>query len=217
MESAAALIQLDPLIVWTRVNWAQIFGNRNPIRVEVGFGNGSFLVAMAQRDPASNFLGIEIYSRGMRRALRRIERAGLNNVRLLRAEASAALPRLFGPEEVGEVYINFPDPWPKKRHWKRRLIKPSFVETLYRVLEGGGRVHLATDHFDYAQEMLASFEGQDGFLNLAGEKAFLTHPPEERLPTKYEQEFLREGKTIFYLVFQKVVLGGAGLAQISKL
>lgn len=184
--------------------------------MEVGFGNGSFLVAMAQRDPASNFLGIEIYRRGIRRALRRVERAGLYNVRLLRAEASAALPRLFGPEEVREAYIHFPDPWPKKRHWKRRLIKPSFVEILYQVLEKGGRVHLATDHFEYAREMLASFEGQDGLMNLAGEKGFWTHPLEERPPTKYEQDFLREGRTIFYLAFQKMGQGG-GLAQISKL
>lgn len=209
--------ELDPLIVWTRVIWPQIFGNRNPNRVEVGFGNGSFLVAMAQRDQASNFLGIEIYRRGMMKARRRVERAGLNNIRLLRAEAAAALPRLFGPEEVREIYVNFPDPWPKKRHWKRRLIKPTFVETLYRVLEKGGTVHLTTDHFDYARQMLASFDGQDGFVNLSGAKGFLIHPPEERPLTKYEQDFIQEGKTIFYLTFQKVVRGGESRAQISKL
>ena len=192
-----------------QIKWANVFGNNHPIKLEIGFGNGSFLVEMAQRELDCNFLGLEIYKRGMQKARKRVERAGLTNVRLLRAEAEAALPKLFGPEEVKDVYISFPDPWPKLKHRRRRLIKPDFVDTLIRVLQPCGRVHLATDWTDYFREMLESFQGHGGFKNSV-ERGFLSQAPAGRPITEYEQAFLEEGRSIYYLIFEKTVLNHGG-------
>jgi tRNA (guanine-N7-)-methyltransferase len=161
---------------------------------------------MAYREPDHNFLGLEIYKKGIQKTRRRVERAGLSNVRLLRAEAKATLPKLFGPGEVKEVYINFPDPWPKKRHSRRRLIKSDFIQTLYQVLALHGRVYLATDWLDYSREMLQFFQDHEGFKNVV-EGDFLSQAPGGRPVTKYEQTFLQEGRPIYYLIFEKLAFG----------
>lgn len=201
------VIELDSLIVWLPIRWVAVFGNDHPLKVEIGFGNGSFLVEMARKEPNCNFLGLEIYKRGLWKAKKRVGRLGLTNVRLLRAEAEAAIPKLFGSEEVSEVHINFPDPWPKHKHRRRRLIKPEFVKTLYRVLRLGGRVYLTTDWPDYVQEMLQFFQDHGGFKNPI-EKGFLSQAPAGRPITKYEQGFLGEGQPVYYLIFEKQVSAG---------
>jgi len=188
-------IELDPLIVWTRIRWEQIFRRKAPIKVEIGFGNGAFLTEMAQRQPGINFVGLEVYKKGIKKAIKRIQRAGLTNVRVIRVEASASLPKLFSAGEIAEIFINFPDPWPKRRHRKRRLITPSFVDTLHHLLEDGGKVYLATDFAEYAEEIRQRFLEHGGFI-------FSQEYP-EHTPTKFEQIAIDAGCQIYYMCWQK--------------
>ena len=190
-------IELDALIVWTRVDWGQIFRRAAPIEVEIGFGNGAFLVEMAQREPETNFVGLEIYKKGIKKARKRIERAGRQNVRLIRQEALAALPKLFTAGELSAIYINFPDPWPKRRHHKRRLINPSFIATVYSLLKDRGRIFIATDYQEYAGEIERLFREHGGFYYL--NQYFPDHNP-----TKYEQECLRLGQAVYYMSWEKI-------------
>lgn len=195
---APANIELDTFIVWTRVDWGQIFRRSAPIKLEIGFGNGAFLVEMAQREPETNFVGLEIYRKGIKKAKKRIERAGLHNVRLIRQEVSVALPKLFTAGEISEIYINFPDPWPKRRHHKRRLINPSFIATAYTLLKDRGRIFIATDSGEYAEVIDRLFRGHGGFCFL--DQYFPVHAP-----TKYEQECLRLGGTIYYMSWERIM------------
>jgi tRNA (guanine-N7-)-methyltransferase len=190
-------IELDPLIVWTKVKWRQIFRRVGPIKVEIGFGNGAFLVEMAQREPETNFVGLEIYRKGIKKAKKRIKRAGLENIRLIRHEASAALSKIFSGGDISEIYINFPDPWPKRRHHKRRLINSSFIDTVYHVLKDGGRIFIATDYQEYAEEIEGLFKSHEGY-------GYLNHYFPEHTPTKYEQETLRVGQAVYYISWEKI-------------
>jgi tRNA (guanine-N7-)-methyltransferase len=131
--------------------------------------------------------------------LKKIETFGFKNIEILFGDAKEAVPSV--PRKISEVFINFPDPWPKKKHRKRRLIKPPFVELLCKSLVPGGRVTVATDMADYAGEMLAYFEAHGSFRNLAGRMNF-SNRVEGRLPTKYEKKYLAQGIRIYYLQFE---------------
>jgi len=171
-----------------------------PLKVEIGFGMGDFLVDMARGEPGTDFIGIDFYRPGIRRLRRKIEKFGMNNIRILAGDAREGIAVLPGP--VTDFFINFPDPWPKRRHHKRRLIKPGMVDLLYRRLSiPGGCVTLATDAADYAGEMLSYFEAHGSFRNLAGRMRFLNEIA-GRVPTKYEKKYRLQGIRIYYLRFE---------------
>lgn len=186
---------------WQNLDLEATFGR--PVRtvVEVGFGMGDALVSMAKRAPDTGFLGIEVYRPGIGAALRAIEASGITNVRLIRADAVAVINAL-SDASLDAVLIFFPDPWPKKRHHKRRLIQPSFVDTVSRKLRPGGRFELATDWAPYAAEMRRVIETQGDFSNLAGAGRFADRPS-SRPPTKFERRGERLGHVIYDLVFER--------------
>jgi len=142
----------------TRPDWEELFGNRNPLNLEIGFGVGNFIIEMGIREPNENFIGIDFYHKGIRKVITRIAKYEICNARIVYGDAKEKIPLLFAPEELNRVYINFPDPWPKKRHHKRRLIKPDFIKVLVEKLKFGGEIHIATDHEAYAMEILDFFE-----------------------------------------------------------
>ena len=142
------------LDVETRPNWENLFGNRNPLNLEIGFGVGNFLIEMGIREPNENFIGIDFYHKGIRKVITRIDKHEMHNARIIYGDAKNKIPLLFNPEEVSNVYINFPDPWPKTKHHKRRLIKPDFIKVLTEKLKPNGEIHIATDHEAYAMEIL---------------------------------------------------------------
>ncbi|NIP99047.1 MAG: tRNA (guanosine(46)-N7)-methyltransferase TrmB [Nitrospinaceae bacterium] len=185
-----------------RPDWPGLFQNRNPLKLEIGFGNGNFLMEMAIREPQSNFIGLEFYHKGIRKLITRADRLHLKNIRVIYGNASEKVPLLFEEEELSEIYINFPDPWPKKRHHKRRLIKASFVETLAGKLAPGGKLRIATDFEAYAREILDLLEAENRFAN-CHEKAGFAHERPEIPKTKYEQNFLNAGKVIYYMDYSK--------------
>lgn len=183
-------------------DWQEVFENDHPLKLEIGFGNGNFLLEMAIREPECNFIGMDFYHKGIRKIITRIDKLHLKNIRIVYGDAREKLPRLFKDGELGEIYINFPDPWPKKRHIKRRLIKPTFVKLLADKLTPGKEVRLATDSESYALEMLDYFEAETNLKNNIGEMAFLDN--RENTPkTKYEKAFIRAGEKIYYLDFIK--------------
>ena len=183
-------------------DWEAVFDNTNPLNLEIGFGVGNFLIEMAIREPDENFIGMDFYHKGIRKVITRIDRYQVPNIRIVYGDAREKLPILFNEAELSRIYINFPDPWPKKRHHKRRLIKPTFIKNLAAKLKPGGEVHIATDYEPYAIEILEFFEAELLLTNKSGHRTFLTQ--KKGVPqTKYEKKFINSGEKIFYLEFVK--------------
>ena len=179
-----------------------LFGRKAPVHVEIGFGNGDVLAAMAARHPEYDYLGIEVHRPGIGALLRRLEAAGLGNARVMRADAKEVLARNIPDAALSAVNIFFPDPWPKKRHHKRRLIQPEFAELVRRKLQPGGMLHLATDWRDYAEQMLDVLSQTPGFENTAGAGAFAPRPS-VRPPTRFEERGRRLGHEVYDLSFRR--------------
>ena len=186
---------------WTALDLAHVFGRGAPKVLEVGFGMGDALVDMAVQHPQRDYLGIDVYPPGIGSALRKIAASGVANVRLIRADAAEVLATLADQSLEG-LLVFFPDPWPKKRHHKRRLIQPGFVGLAFSKLEPGGRLELATDWQPYADQMLSVIEAQGGFHNTAGEGQFAQRPA-ERVATKFERRGAKLGHLIRDLVFER--------------
>ncbi len=198
------LAQGHPLFfdIDTNPGWQAVFGNDHPIILEIGFGNGNFLIEMALRHPQHNFIGLDFYHKGIRKVVTKIEKLDIGNVRVAYGDARERIPHLFGDNEIQEIFINFPDPWPKKKHHKRRLIKADFVRQLSDRLRPGGKLHIATDFESYAEEMVDILKAEPQLTNL-GDKQAIRHTRDEVPKTKYENFFIKSGKTIFYLDFSR--------------
>lgn len=181
-----------------------IFGRDAPCHLEIGFGMGDALFEMARQHPENDYLGIEVHLPGVGRLLKRLAEAEVNNVRVLRSDAARVVESRLLPARLDAVYIFFPDPWPKKRHHKRRLIQPELVKSLARILKPGGLLHLATDWEEYAWHMLEVLEACPDFINLASPGKFSTHPPQRPL-TKFEQRGQRLGHAIFDVCYGRRV------------
>jgi len=178
-----------------------LFGNPNPVYLEIGFGNGESLAELAARHPQHNYLGIEVHRPGVGHLLLEIERRGLTNLRVCRHDAVEVLEQGLAPASLAGIYLLFPDPWPKQRHHKRRILKREFVSVLGRVIRPGGLFHAATDWEPYAQQMLALLtDADDLFVNAAGFGAF--HPrPQARPLTRFERRGARLGHRVRDLIF----------------
>ena len=203
--SSAKFSVEDPCFLDTEEHpdWQVQFGNHQPVKLEIGFGMGDFLIEMATREPDSNFVGIDFSQDGIRKILARINNLHLKNIRVVFGDVREKIPLLFKDGELDTVYINFPDPWPKKRHTKRRLIKPEFVNQLAQKLSLEGRACLATDSESYGQEMLEYCNAEALLQNLDDKQGFL----EERIDlpkSKYEKNFINAGEKIFYLEYMRL-------------
>ena len=192
VELGAASLDLDAL-----------FGRRARRVVEIGFGNGENLLALATSRPAEDFLGIEVHRPGVGRLLLQLEERALGNVRVVCADAVEVLERYLGSSCLDEILILFPDPWPKKRHHKRRLIQPPFVTLLAERLRSDGALRLATDWEPYAAEMLATLSGEARLRNVAAEGGFVPRPA-ERSPTRFERRGERLGHRVWDLEFRRL-------------
>ncbi|MFO7981922.1 MAG: tRNA (guanosine(46)-N7)-methyltransferase TrmB [Desulfuromonadales bacterium] len=184
-----------------RAQWAEIFGNDHPLALEIGCGTGHFLTEMARRNPQVNYLGIDIYNRGCYKSCRKAEEAKIANIRVARTEARHLLARHIGREQLQAVYINCPDPWPKKRHRKRRLVQQNFLHHLRYCLEPGGNFFFCTDFTDYAEqvaELLPKVEGLTNTLPVPVAEEIEGYPV-----SKYMRRFLDRGERLYYLHYQK--------------
>jgi tRNA (guanine-N7-)-methyltransferase len=185
----------------TTPDWAQIFPNDYPMQLEIGFGNGSFLIDMAMRESRTNFVGLDMYHKGIRKTITRADKRLIENIHVVYGDARQRTESIFEKETLQAVYINFPDPWPKKRHIKRRLLTPSFIEILSNKLISSGELRIATDTESYARDILTYLENSS-LENKAGSFQFLDS--REDIPqSKYEKNYLIQGKKIYYLDFIK--------------
>ncbi len=172
-----------------------IFGRQAPLVVEIGFGSGDHLLASAKGRPDSDFLGIEVHRPGAGRVLQQADKLGLSNLRVLCADAVEVLRQCLPAASIDEVVIFFPDPWPKKRHQKRRLVQPAFIEVLARALRPGGRLRLATDWADYARHMLEVMSAAPQFVNVSESGGAIARPADRPL-TRFESRGLRLGHEV---------------------
>ena len=185
------------------LNFTEVFGRQAPTVLEIGFGMGKSLVAMAQAAPEKNFIGIEVHRPGVGACLMDAEDAGITNLRVYEHDAVEVLRDCIADNSLATVQVFFPDPWHKKRHHKRRLIQPEFVEALRQKLAIGGVLHLATDWENYAEHMLEVMTNAEKWRNLAADNAYIPRP-EERPLTKFEQRGERLGHGVWDLKFERI-------------
>ncbi|WP_428609330.1 tRNA (guanosine(46)-N7)-methyltransferase TrmB [Sedimenticola sp.] len=183
------------------IDFPTLFGNDNPVFLEIGFGNGASLASMAEANPEHNYLGIEVHGPGVGHLLLEIEKQSLRNVRILRHDAIEVLKNAIPSGSLQGLFLFFPDPWHKKRHHKRRILNPAFVNELGRVIRPGGFFHAATDWEDYALQMMEILSAAEAaFENSAG-KGCYTPRPDYRPLTKFEQRGHRLGHGVWDLIF----------------
>lgn len=178
-----------------------IFGNNQPLALEIGCGTGHFILERARSQPGTNFLAIDIYNKGCLKTCKKIDEAGLQNVRVMRVEARWLLDKGLNPESLIAVYINCPDPWPKKRHRSRRLVNRDFLLTLARCLAPGGEFFFSTDFDNYAEDVAEQIRGLTGYRNLL-EEEWVHNLPGYPI-SKYMQRFLDKGQSIYFLHHQR--------------
>ena len=195
------LQKLNYLTVDWPLKQARLFPRAQPLIVEIGFGNGDFLVHLAETRPDHNIIGLEISSGSMERAEAKIERRGLQNVRPIHCRAETALAHLLAPESVSEFHINYPDPWFKKRHGRRRLIKRETVDLMTSRLIRAGRLLLATDIIAYAEMAREVLADTPGLSNRY--PAPWLHEVEGRFQTKYERKGYREGRRGHFFAYER--------------
>jgi tRNA (guanine-N7-)-methyltransferase len=186
----------------TPFDFVAVFGRDAPVILEIGFGNGEALAEEAEAHPENNYLGIEVHRPGAGILLRRIESSGLKNVRLLLADAQDILSARIPEASLAGVRLFFPDPWPKKRHNKRRLVQPEFAGLIVRQLRAGGYFHLATDWPDYADHMVAVLSATPELIDVSGQTPF-TDMVAARAQTRFERRGLDQGNPIRDLVYQR--------------
>ncbi len=180
-----------------------LFGRSALRRLEIGFGMGESLLAMAGAAPEIDFLGIEVYRPGVGHLLRELAARNIGNVRVISADAVEVLRDMIPPAALDAIYIFFPDPWPKKRHHKRRLMNPSFASLAVSRLSTGGLLHMATDWEDYAHQALEVLETVPELRNTAGPRQFAPRP-EWRTATRFERRGERLGHGVWDLIFEKI-------------
>lgn len=185
------------------IDFADAFGRPSPLVLEIGFGNGEQLLAAAASEPARDFLGIEVHRPGVGHLLNALAQADLGNVRLYNDDAIEVLKRGIAPASLCETRIGFPDPWPKKRHHKRRLIQREFVDLLASRTAIGGRLHLATDWGEYADHMLDVLEAAPKWRNVCAASTFAVRPA-WRVATRFETRGLRLGHGVWDLEYERV-------------
>jgi tRNA (guanine-N7-)-methyltransferase len=181
---------------------ARIFAREARRTLEIGFGNGENLAALALAHPERDYLGVEVHRPGVGRLLLALEERRLGNVRIICHDAVEVLERQIAPASLAEILILFPDPWPKKRHHKRRLIQAPFVALLERALCEGGVLRLATDWQPYALEMLDVLRAAEHLSNQAADGGFVARPA-ERAPTRFELRGTRLGHEVWDLAFRR--------------
>lgn len=177
-----------------------LFGRSGPKILEIGFGMGETTARIAAENPHIDYLGIEVHTPGVGALLKRIGELNLTNLRIVQHDAQAVIAHMLKEASLDGAHIFFPDPWPKKRHHKRRLIQPPFVQLLTSRLKTGGYVHLATDWEDYARQMLDVLSAEPSLTNTVD--CYAPRPPTRPL-TKFEQRGLRLGHAVWDLVFRR--------------
>ena len=181
------------------VNYQELFTNKHPVVLDIGFGNGEALINTAEQHPQLNFIGVEVYRPGIGSMLRKINDTKLNNIRVINHDAVEVLKNNIASTSLASILIWFPDPWPKKRHHKRRLIQQKFLQLVFDKINNNGELHIATDWQPYAEHIQEAIKN----LNLF-EEIQISHIIKQRPQTKFERRGMKLGHTVFDRVYRKV-------------
>ena len=182
-------------------DWDAIFGRTAPRTLEIGFGAGEVLADLAIRHPDEDFIGIEVYLTGVGRLLGALDDAGAGNARVFNLDAVEVLKAGFADDSLDNVLLYFPDPWPKKRHHKRRIVQPAFADEIARVLKPNGLWRLATDWANYAEHMRGVLDAHPAFENVGDVNGFVSEPP--RSGTRFEARGRRKGHDVFDMAYRR--------------
>jgi tRNA (guanine-N7-)-methyltransferase len=202
-KKAYDLLSVNFLIPFSpeNINFTEIFGNTNGVTAEIGFGSGFATAELAEKNPGKNYLGIEVHRPGIGRLLWEIEKRALSNIRIIEYDAVLVMEKMIPPDSLEAIHVFFPDPWPKKRHRKRRLIQRPFTETLSACLKKSGYLYMVTDWEDYALHALEELNACPVLRNVYENFA----PPQEWRPvTRFEQKGLMKKHQIYELFFEKI-------------
>jgi len=198
------IVDLDKFI--PPMDLGVLFGRSGPVHIEVGCGKGTFILNQAKRHPEINFLGIEWANEFYRYCADRMRRWEMANVRILRADAREFIGRFVKDSSVGAFHVYFPDPWPKRRHQKRRFFTPENIRQVWRCLVGGGQLRTATDHAEYFEIMSQVLLQEPGIAELFEPVEFYpadAADPGEWVGSNFERKYMKEGRPIYTLAVKK--------------
>ncbi len=193
---------LGPELLTAMPDWQRVFGNHNPLVLEIGCGVGDFVAQMAALHPERNFIAIDYYNKGCLKTCKRIDKAELDNVRVVRAEVRGFMERCIPSGSLQGVIINCPDPWPKTRHRKRRLVNAEFMGFLSGFMRPGADVHFATDFDDYGEDVAGMMPAIADFANCLAPDLY-RHELAGYPLSKYMRKFMAEGKRIYFVQYRK--------------
>ena len=196
-------LRLDPDAALAGLDWAEVFGRTGRVEVEIGIGKGRFLLAAAEARPDVLHFGVEWANEYLRIAEERAGKRALENVRFVRVDAGELVRRALPESSVSAFYVFYPDPWPKKRHHKRRLIQPEFLTLAATRLRPGGLLHCATDWEPYAEQMLEVLTAHPDFENTQPDGGYAPRPDFRPL-TRFEGQGLDKGHVVNDLLFRRV-------------
>jgi len=185
-----------------RMELSKIFENDHPVHIEIGSGRGEFLIEISQLEPEVNFLGLEIKGKRIKTIIKKLEPEKNSNVRLMRVMVNDSLLQLFPISSIERIYIFHPDPWPKRRHHKNRLIQESLLKEFERILKPGGDILITTDHQDYMEWIVKSFACDQDFISVYPE-GFSREPFTGHIETHFEKKLKKKGFQPYYLKYIK--------------
>ncbi len=200
LDTAWPVYGIEPV---QQVNVDELFGRMAPLTLEIGFGNGVSLAAMAEAAPEINFLGIEVHRPGVGHLLYQLQQKQIKNIRVWCHDAVEILSHQIADSSLDRVLLFFPDPWPKRKHHKRRLIQDDFTTLIAQKLKPGGHLHMATDWRDYAKHIQKTLDANPLFLSLAAPGQFAARP-DYRPETRFETRGKRLGHAVYDLIYQRI-------------
>ena len=184
------------------LTFKQLFNNNNDVTLEIGFGDGDSLLQQAKNQSQYNFIGIEVHGPGVGHLIHNAHNDNVHNIKIIRHDAVEVLKHQIADNTLQQVQLFFPDPWHKKRHHKRRIISPEFIQLIQQKLKTGGLFHMATDWQHYAEQMLLQMDNAEGFSNTSGTGNFSASKG-ARCETKFERRGLKLGHGVWDLIYKK--------------
>jgi len=184
------------------LNYNELFGNDNDIIIEIGFGDGESLLQQAINFPQFNYIGIEVHGPGVGHLIHGAQTQGIKNIKVIRHDAVEVLQNQVASASIQQLQLFFPDPWHKKRHHKRRIMKPAFIALVAQKLKHDGQFHMATDWQHYAEQMLEEMDSSELFHNVSG-KGNYSESRGARSETKFERRGVKLGHGVWDLIYKK--------------